>query len=234
MNNNVRIGAASGPTLLAGWTVAGLADFNFDGYPDYLLYHASTRGTVVWYMRNNAHIGSAPGPILPAGSSLAGVADFNADGHPDYLLFNPSTRGTTIWYMSGVTHTATRSAPTVTMPYDLVGLADFDGNGRPDYVLYNPGTRRTALWYLNNNQLIDTANGPTLPTGWEFGRTLSGYALLGEQPFTSLARSKCGPRLCAVVVNRKRPSSVLAAPSMRGRPGTFTRGARLWSICRAT
>ena len=53
MNNNVRIGQASGPTLLAGWSLASVADFNRDNHPDYLLFNAATRGTVIWYMNNN-------------------------------------------------------------------------------------------------------------------------------------------------------------------------------------
>jgi hypothetical protein len=70
LNNNVHIGGASGPTLPAGWEVAGAADFNGDGHPDYLLFNPATRQTAIWYMNNNLRIGSAVGPTLPAEWSL--------------------------------------------------------------------------------------------------------------------------------------------------------------------
>jgi hypothetical protein len=48
----------------------GVADFNGDGKPDYLLYNPSTRRTALWYLNNNIFLGGAFGPILPAGWSL--------------------------------------------------------------------------------------------------------------------------------------------------------------------
>src|SRR5437588_117396 len=69
-------------------------DFNSDGRADYLLYNASTRQTMIWYLNNNDLIGHAYGPTLWSGWSLLGVADFNGDGKPDYLLYNPTTRQT--------------------------------------------------------------------------------------------------------------------------------------------
>ena len=48
----------------------GVADSNRDGKPDYLLFNASTRHTVIWYMDNNVPIASAYGPTLVAGWSL--------------------------------------------------------------------------------------------------------------------------------------------------------------------
>jgi FG-GAP-like repeat len=42
MNNNVFQGGVLGPTLPAGWSLAGVADFNGDGKRDYLLLNAST------------------------------------------------------------------------------------------------------------------------------------------------------------------------------------------------
>ena len=36
-----------------GWNVVGVADFNGDGHPDYLLFNSSTRQTAIWYLNNN-------------------------------------------------------------------------------------------------------------------------------------------------------------------------------------
>ena len=70
MNNNVHTSGNSGPTLPAGWTVGGAADFDGNGRPDYLLYNSSTQQTAIWYLNNNILIGSAFGPTLLAGWSL--------------------------------------------------------------------------------------------------------------------------------------------------------------------
>jgi hypothetical protein len=147
-------------------------DFNGDKHPDYVLYNASTRQTVIWYLNNNVLLSGSAGPTLPAGWRIAGVADFNGDGHPDYALFNPGTLQTVIWYLSGPKLVSGAAGPTLPSGWQLVATADFNGDGKPDYVLYNPSTRQTALWYMNNNVHIGSALGPTLGSGW----TIAGAA----------------------------------------------------------
>jgi hypothetical protein len=78
----------------------GLADFNGDGHPDYLLFNSSMRQTGIWYLNNNVLTSGLFGPTLPLGWTVVGVADFNGDGKPDYLLYNGSTRQTGIWYLN--------------------------------------------------------------------------------------------------------------------------------------
>jgi len=80
--------------------VVGVADFNGDGHPDYLLSNSSTRQTGIWYLNNNVFSSGQFGPTLPVGWTVVGVADFNGDGKPDYLLYNGSTRQTGIWYLN--------------------------------------------------------------------------------------------------------------------------------------
>ena len=67
MNNNARIGKRTIPAPLA---VAGPADFDGNGSPDYLLYNSSTGQTAVWYLDNYALIGNAVGPTTWAGWSI--------------------------------------------------------------------------------------------------------------------------------------------------------------------
>ena len=91
---------AFGPTLPAGWSVVGVADFNGDGHPDYLLFNSSTRQTAIWYLNNNGFISGLYGPTLPVGWAVAGAADFNRDGKPDYALSNAVTHQTAVWYLN--------------------------------------------------------------------------------------------------------------------------------------
>ncbi len=141
-------------------------DFNNDGHPDFVLYNAGPRQTVIWYMNNNVHVTGAYGPTLPAGWSLASVADFNRDGHPDYLLFNPATLQTVVWYLSGVTVLTANHGPTLPSGWELVATDDFNRDGHPDFVLFNASSRQTVIWYMNNNVHVTGAYGPTVPAGW--------------------------------------------------------------------
>jgi YVTN family beta-propeller protein len=152
-----------------GRIIPSPTDFNLDGKPDYVLYNASTRQTVVWYLNNNMRIGGAYGPTLPVGWVVADVADFNRDGRPDYTLFNASTCQTGIWYLSGVngvTFIGSAWGPTLLAGWTLVATGDFNNDGKPDFVLYNASTRQTAVWYLNNNMHIGAAYGPSIPAPW--------------------------------------------------------------------
>jgi len=45
----------------------GVADFNGDRHPDYLLFNSSTRQTAIWYLNNNVFSSGLFGPALPAG-----------------------------------------------------------------------------------------------------------------------------------------------------------------------
>src|SRR5205823_4346790 len=120
-----------------GWSVVGVADFNRDGHPDYLLYNGSMRQTAIWYLNNNVLSSGLYGPALPGGWSVVGVADFNGDGHPDYLLFNSSTRQTAIWYLNNNVRKSGRYGPTLPVGWTVVGVADFNRDGKPDYLLYS-------------------------------------------------------------------------------------------------
>jgi elongation factor P hydroxylase len=167
MNNNIRIGTASGPTLPAGWSLASVADFNGDDHPDYLLFNTTTRATWIWYLRNNTRIGNAFGPTLPAGWAVVALGDFNTDGYPDYLLFNANTRGTTVWYMRNNVRIGSASGPTLPVAQSVAGVADFNGDTHPDFLLFNVATRGTVIWYMSGATRTGSRNGPTIPAGFE-------------------------------------------------------------------
>jgi hypothetical protein len=166
LNNNAFVTGTGAPTLPVGWIVVGVADFNGDRQPDYLLYNTSTHQTGVWYLNNNVFAGGAFGPTLPAGWKVVGVADFDSDGRPDYLLFNSSTGQTAIWYLSGTSFVSGAFGPSLPNGWELVAVGDFNADGKPDYVLYSPAYGQTAIWYLNNNVLVGGVFGPTLPANW--------------------------------------------------------------------
>ena len=92
--------------------MVGTADFNRDGYPDYVLENG-TGHTAVWYLSGRTLIGGAYGPTLPSGWEWVATGDFNGDGHPDYLLYKASTRQTAIWYLNNNVFTSGAYGPTL-------------------------------------------------------------------------------------------------------------------------
>jgi FG-GAP-like repeat len=120
MRNNELVSHTAGPTLPGGWSLAGAADFNGDGYPDYLLLNASTGQTVIWYMNGTNHITGRHGPVITAGYEFLGAADFDRNGRPDYVLYNPSTHQTAIWYMDDNLVIGSASGPNVPGGWSLV------------------------------------------------------------------------------------------------------------------
>jgi hypothetical protein len=166
LNNNVVIGAAVGPTLPAGWSLAGAADFNGDGHPDYALFNSATGQTVIVYLSGVTVVGAAFGPSLSPGWELVGAADFNGDGHPDYLLYKASTHETAIWYLNNNVFVSATSGPTLPSGWNLVAVADFNGDGHPDYALFNSVTGQTVIGYLSGGTLVGAAFGPAVPGAW--------------------------------------------------------------------
>jgi hypothetical protein len=166
LNNNVRINGDYGPTLPAGWSVTGAADFDGDGHADYALSHSAANFTAIAYMSGPTVVGAAWAPTLPSGWKSMGTADFNGDGKPDYVLFNASSRRTAIWYLNNSAWIGGEWGPTIPIGWNLIGVADFDHDGHPDYLLFQPSTHATTIWYLSGPTHIDSASGPTVPDGW--------------------------------------------------------------------
>jgi uncharacterized delta-60 repeat protein len=166
------IGNSLGPTLPAGWTVAGLADFNGDGKQDYYLFKPATGAVVAWLLNGTALTGSATLPTLPAGWQLSAVADLNADGKPDLVLSNPASRSLAVWYLNGPALASsahiTQAGAAKTLPagWEIAGAADFNQDGKRDLVLYNPSTLATTVWYLNGTAITSQMAGPTIAAGW--------------------------------------------------------------------
>src|SRR5207244_9217628 len=115
-------------TLPVGWRVVGVADFNGDSQPDYLLFNASTRQTAIWYLSGTTFVSGAFGPSLPNGWDLVAVGDFNADGKPDYVLYSSATRQTAIWSLDNNAFASSDLGPTLhSVNWIMHGGAEFAG-----------------------------------------------------------------------------------------------------------
>jgi hypothetical protein len=171
LDNNVLVGAAYGPTLIAGWGLAGVADFNRDTHADYALFKPTTHQTLIGYLSGPTVIGAAFGPTLPAGWELTATGDFNGNSYPDYVLYKASTGQTAIYYLNNNVYAGSGYGPTLPVNWSLIGVADFNRDGDTDYALFNTITRQTVIAYLSGRTVIGAAYGPSLPGGWELVAT---------------------------------------------------------------
>ncbi|WP_063770028.1 FG-GAP-like repeat-containing protein [Streptacidiphilus melanogenes] len=163
----------SNATLL-GWafesyTIAGIADFNGDGYPDIVARDSS--GNLWLYPGDANHDTSTPRVQIGNGwgsYSFAGVRDWNGDGKPDVVakdsagtLWNyPGTGG-----INGTSTLGTRvQIGTSWSTYTLSGLVDWDKDGHMDLVAMDSSGN---LWLYPGDANHDTSTARVeLGTGW--------------------------------------------------------------------
>jgi hypothetical protein len=174
LRNNRRVGNDLAPEISIGWVLVDAADFNRDGYPDYVLFNPDTGQTKILYLRRNRWNGvEVPGPTVPNGWRLQKVGEFNGDGKPDYVIHNSNTRETQIWYLKNPHEVISRGrGPTLDYAWDLRAAADFDGDGLDDYLLFgtnNAKGGRTEIWYIEGRKRVRQADGPTVPIHWFLG-----------------------------------------------------------------
>jgi hypothetical protein len=156
-----------------GWEVAGLGDFNRDGYVDLLLQNSSTNALSIWYLGPNFTVLYTSAVATPlANWHVVGVADFNGDGSPDLLLQNQVTNQVSISYMSGPDGTTVLSSPIIAAAlagWKVVGTSDFSNEAVPDIVLQNQSTNQVSVWYMGGPQGATITSSPIIAMadpGW--------------------------------------------------------------------
>ena len=120
LNNNVFISGVYGPTLPVGWSLVGVADFNRDGHPDYVLENG-TGQTAIWYLSGRTLIGGAYGPTLPSGVGTWQLQPTLTVTATRTICFtNPNTRQTAIWYLNNNVFTSGAYRPNSSSRVELI------------------------------------------------------------------------------------------------------------------
>jgi hypothetical protein len=157
------------------WQVAGVGDFNGDGYSDILWRHDGGHVSI-WYMEHAMHVGEACCGWRSSDWQIQGVADFNADGQAD-ILWRDTATGKLVIYFSGlyeVDESSRRSYPTWhnwpgyhTGPeWQVEGLGDFNADGRADIVWrHDDGT--VSIWLINSGWYIGESALLPMDPAWQ-------------------------------------------------------------------
>ena len=150
------------PTVAdAGWSVAGIGDFNGDGKADILWRH--TDGTNYVWMIDGATINggvltiSSQG-LLPAvpdpNWAVAGIGDFNGDGKSD-ILWRHADGTNYVWHVDGASITGGVLAiasqgllPGADTTWSVAGVGDYNGDGKAD-ILWRRNDGTNYVWHVD-------------------------------------------------------------------------------------
>ena len=159
------------PAAVPGWTVHE-ADFNNDGYTDFLLYNPTTGA---WKKATNLGRGeySFFGPYNWSTGWVPTIADFNGDGSSDVLLYNPVSGRWYVALANGLGDFAyARSG--AWSPGWTVTVANLNGDNRADLFMYNANPLpdiNSGRWYrvlTRADVTFDYREGPVRwSPGWE-------------------------------------------------------------------
>ena len=141
------------------WKIIGTADFDRDGYADFLWRHDGTGTFGVWFMRGTVLRARAmlnPSGFADTSWKVVALADFDRDGYPDLLWRHDLTGTFGVWFMQGTELRARAMLSPTGIPdtnWKVVGVGDFDADGKPDLVWRNELTGAAGVWCMEGTTL---------------------------------------------------------------------------------
>jgi subtilisin-like proprotein convertase family protein len=151
----------------AGWSPAGIGDFNHDATSDLAWFNPASGDLDLWELANGQWSASSDVGPHPAGYQPVGFGDYNHDGTSDVLWFNPTTRDVDLWEMSDGKWAASVSVGPHPAGYTPSGTGDFNGDGTSDVLWYNPTTRDVDIWEMSNGHWAASSGVGSHPTGYQ-------------------------------------------------------------------
>jgi hypothetical protein len=91
------------------WKMAGVSDFNRDGWPDILWHHRVSGQVVLWYMNGSTLVSgtfTSPPALPDVGWQVVAVGDYNGDHRPDLVWRHQISGQNVVWFMDDATLTS--------------------------------------------------------------------------------------------------------------------------------
>jgi hypothetical protein len=117
-------------TVDASWSIAGVGDFDGDGYSDILWRNADST-IAIWRMDGTSFLGGGSVYTPGTGWNVAGVGDFNGDDKSD-ILFQDTTGKVAVWLMDGTTVLNAATIANGTGGWHVASIGDYNADRKSD------------------------------------------------------------------------------------------------------
>ena len=167
-------------TAQPSWRIAAIADFNQDGFPDFVWQDHANGNVFLWFMRSQtptapmiqlASAALGPGRVTDTDWTIVGSGDFNRDGWPDLVWQHQTDGSIAVWKMRGTTlvQGALLSPGRVAeLDWKIRAVGDMNGDDMPDLVWQHRTDGRVAAWLMNGTTLRSGLVIARVPdTNWE-------------------------------------------------------------------
>jgi ELWxxDGT repeat protein len=151
------------------WQIAGLGDFDRNGYNDLLWTNRRTGEVAVWTIDVAQGLANPTDvsaqftrviksafflPTTPIGWEVQGIADFDRDGQLDLFWREKTSGQTAFWKLKDGKFGSGRFSGTASgAGWQVQGLADLDNDGNVDIVWRNTNSGQVATWKLDKMNL---------------------------------------------------------------------------------
>ena len=152
--------------------IQGVADFNGDGKPDFLMRNVETGVAFVWYFNDNVAVGDDFLFGIDPSWKVEQVGDINGDGQPDLLFRNMTSGLAFAWYtqLAGGHVSLGASSPpifSIDPAWEVVQLADWNRDANLDLLFRNRDTGVVFVWYMSGTTLTDSDFVVSIDPAWE-------------------------------------------------------------------
>jgi hypothetical protein len=166
----------------ANWSVMAVADYDQDGFSDYLWRNRATGMNLWWLMNDKGDAIKSLKYMTTVNDpswTIVGVADQNGDKSLDILWRNTSTGRNLWWMMSGDKIASYLDIQPLGAPYfdwEIKGLGDFDRDGTIDLFWSNRVAGTMAWWLMDGKTSGTTIKTSFLITADSTGGRAEGIA----------------------------------------------------------
>jgi VCBS repeat protein len=160
-------GVANIASRLSNPIVAGVGDFDGDGFAD-ILWRDATTGAVDVEILGAQWGGQTAIMNVPLNWQVAGIGDFDGDHKSDVLWRDKNTGDVGIWMMNGGNvRSYEYPGRGVSSVWRIYGVGDFDGDGKSDILWRNLFGGDVGIWLMNGGQVPSYQTPATsIPFNW--------------------------------------------------------------------
>ena len=154
------LSALNNGTINISFHIAGVADFDQDGFADLLWHDAATGRVVIWKVQNNSVPTFTSVGSVNTAYSIEGIGDFNGDAIPDVFWRDKTTGRWVIWLMNNTFGVASVGAGSVDSNYRMEAVADLDGDGKADLLWHHATGEGRLVAFLMSGGAIQSVLFP--------------------------------------------------------------------------